>query len=141
MTTITERPSTTRRIVTLPRVEGLEKVTGGAVYAAEYPVAEHCHAFPVTARIGRGRVAGVAVEAGAETPGVLAVMWHGNAPRLTEVGDPFVDVLMDDLVAFRGQIIGLVVAETAETAREVAETLAVTYADETSPDVVLRADD
>ena len=141
MTTTLERPTTRRRIESLPRVEGLDKVSGAARYAYEFDIGEHCYGWPVTATVGAGRVAGVDVDAALAVPGVLAVLWHGNAPRLNDADSKFVWVLQDDRVAFRGQVVGLVVADSPETAREVASTVAVTYADVTAPDVVLRADD
>ncbi len=142
MTTTVDRPDVGRRIGSLPRVEGLEKVTGRARYAFEAPIGEHCHAWPVTATIGRGRVIDVDTEAALAQPGVRAMLWHGNAPRLVEgAGDGFVWVLQSDEVAFRGQVVGLVVADSPEVAREVARTVPVRYADAATPDVVLRAAD
>jgi xanthine dehydrogenase YagR molybdenum-binding subunit len=141
MTTTLDREAAGTRIRSLPRVEGLDKVTGKARYAYEFEVGEHCYAWPITATVGKGRVEAVDVEAALAAPGVLAVIWHENSPRLHQTDSRFVWVLQDDEVAFRGQVVGLVVAESPETAREVASTVAVTYADVTTPDVVLRPDD
>jgi len=97
------------------------------------------YAWPVTASIGAGEVRHVDVDAALAQPGVLAVLWHGNAPGLADVGDSKVAVLQSPVVAFRGQVVALVVATSSEQAREVASTLDVGY-DSREPDVVLRTD-
>ena len=63
---------------------------------------------------------------------------HGNAPRLHEP-DPFLAVLQTPEVAFRGQVVALVVALTQEAAREAAARLPVEY-DVLPHDTVLTPD-
>ena len=68
-------------------------------------------------------------------PGVLGVLHHGNAPRLTPGAgyrspDASLLMLQDDHVPHRGWPVALVVAETPEQARAGAEALAVTYDEE-----------
>ena len=128
--------ATLGRSLGTPRVEGPDKVTGAATYAAEYHVDGICHGWIHGAQIAKGRVLAVDVDAALATPGVLAVFWHGNAPKLSKSLDPMTDVLQSDEVAFRGQVVALVVAETPEVARDVAMTLDVEYAP-ASHDVVL----
>src|SRR5690348_12188322 len=123
----------------LSRVEGVDKVTGRARYALEYDVDGPAYAWPVQAAIARGRVASVDAEALVGRDGVLEVLWHGNAPRLHDIRDALTDVLQRPEVAFRGQIVALVVALTQEEAREAAARLTVTY-DEDGHDTVLTAD-
>lgn len=72
-------------------------------------------------------------------PGVLAVLWHGNAPALQDTGNHMLAVLQSARVAFRGDVVALVVAETQEQARETAARLDVTY-DVEGHDVVLTDD-
>ncbi len=123
----------------LDRVDGPLKVTGTARYAFEQPVDRPAYMFPLQATIAAGRI--IAVEASAATaePGVLAVLTHKNAPRLAWTGDPEVAVLYSDQVAFRGQLVGAVVAETSEIARHAAGLVKLDY-QEWAHDVVLRAD-
>ena len=71
----------------LHRVEGREKVTGSARYAAEYPAEDLVHAWPVLSDIAAGRVTDVDTAGVEKMPGVLRVWWHGNAPVLADVGD------------------------------------------------------
>ncbi|GGY06664.1 xanthine dehydrogenase family protein molybdopterin-binding subunit [Streptomyces djakartensis] len=120
------------------RVEGRDKVTGAARYAAEVPFAELAHGWLVLSTVARGRVRSVETEAVLAMPGVLAVLHHHNAPRVDTdyVGllgvppDLTVALFQHDRVAHRGWPVALVVAETSEQAREAAESLVVHYEEE-----------
>lgn len=116
------------------RVEGRDKVTGAARYAGEIPFAELAHGWLVLSTVARGRVRPVEDAAVLAMPGVLAVLHHGNAPRVDTgyVGmlgrpNPVVGLFQHDRVPFVGWPVALVVAETSEQAREAAETLVVRY--------------
>ncbi|MFC4536525.1 xanthine dehydrogenase family protein molybdopterin-binding subunit [Sphaerisporangium dianthi] len=122
----------------LDRVDALEKVTGRAKYAYDHGPADMVHAVPVEASIARGEIVQVDVDAMLKLPGVLAAIWHGNAPRLA-TADEDLAVLQSRRVAYRGQYVAVVVAETLDDAREAARTLRVEYAPE-EHDVGLRAD-
>ena len=121
------------------RVEGKAKVTGEARYAAEFPLTRLAYGWVVQATIARGRVLSVEEEAGMRMPGVLAVITHGNAPRLQVIDDGELLVLQDEQVHYRGQTVALVVASTLEQARAAADALRVSYAAEPH-DVLLSAD-
>ncbi|MBW8486608.1 xanthine dehydrogenase family protein molybdopterin-binding subunit [Actinomadura parmotrematis] len=111
------------------RVEGREKVTGTARYAYEYPVAGAAYAFAVQAAAGPGRVTAVHDEEVLALPGVIAVLSHRNAPALKPVEDGELALFQSDEVAYRGQVVAAVVAETLDTAREAARLLRVDYDD------------
>lgn len=121
------------------RVEGVDKVTGRARYAFEYVAEGACYGWPVQSTIARGRVASVDAEALGTGDGVLTVLWHDNAPRLADTGDAALAVLQDDRVAYRGQVVALVVASTPEDARQAADWLPVHYHVD-DHDTVLTAD-
>ncbi|MEV0978895.1 xanthine dehydrogenase family protein molybdopterin-binding subunit [Streptomyces sp. NPDC049915] len=117
-----------------PRVEGRAKVTGTARYAGEIPFADLAHGWLVTSAVARGRIAGIDTEPVLTMPGVLAVLHHGNSPRLdTEytglLGTPdrTSALFQHDRVPHLGWPVALVVAETSEQAREAAEALVVHY--------------
>ncbi|MFB7558969.1 xanthine dehydrogenase family protein molybdopterin-binding subunit [Streptomyces brevispora] len=119
------------------RVEGLDKVTGAARYAGEIPFAELAHGWLVLSTVARGRVRPVDDAAVLAMPGVLAVLHHGNAPRVDTdyIGmlgrpNPVVGLFQNDRVPFVGWPVALVVAETSEQAREAAEALVVHYDEE-----------
>ncbi|MDO0924696.1 xanthine dehydrogenase family protein molybdopterin-binding subunit [Streptomyces sp. TG1A-8] len=121
------------------RREGRQKVTGGARYAAEHPLAGRAHAWPVPAAVARGRVRDVDTADALALPGVLAVLTPGDAPRLAEPDDATLALLQDPDVPHRGWCVALVVAETPETARAAARAVHVTY-DTEAHDAGLRPD-
>jgi xanthine dehydrogenase YagR molybdenum-binding subunit len=140
MTTATTRPTAVTGAVGTAhtRVEGRDKVTGAARYAGEIPFADLAHGWLVLSTVARGRILSVDTASVLGMPGVLAVLHHGNAPRLDVdyVGmlgvppDPTAAVFQNDRVPHAGWPVALVVAETPEQAREAAEALVVTYEEE-----------
>lgn len=124
--------------VPLDRIDGPDKVRGLARYAFEAPVDNPLYLYPLQAEIAAGRITGVDTSAATAEPGVLVVLTHQNAPKLSST-DPEVAVLYSDEVAFRGQFVGGVVAETSEIARHAAGLVRLDY--EARPhDTALRAD-
>jgi xanthine dehydrogenase YagR molybdenum-binding subunit len=116
------------------RVEGRDKVTGAARYAAEIPFAELAHGWLVVSTVARGRVRALDTAPVLAMPGVLSVLHHQNAPRVTTdyagilgAPDPTAAVFQHDRVPHMGWPVALVVAETPEQAREAAEALVVQY--------------
>ncbi|GIM88398.1 xanthine dehydrogenase family protein molybdopterin-binding subunit [Paractinoplanes toevensis] len=120
----------------LARLEGPAKVTGAARYAAEYPQDDVVHGWIVQSPVPRGRLNAVLAD---PTADAIAVLWHGNAPRLEPADDPELDVLQSDRISYRGQPVALVVAETLEAARRAAQVLQLDITAE-EHDAVLRAD-
>src|SRR2546429_8809562 len=123
----------------LNRIDGAQKVTGAARYAYEYPVEGVTYVFPVQSTIARGRVVSIDASAARALPGVIAVLSHENAPRLAPLDDAELAVFQSDAIAYHGQFLAAVVAETSEIARHAASLVAVRY-EEQPPDVDLRAD-
>jgi len=121
------------------RVDGAAKVRGEATYAFEQQVEDPAYLYPIRASVARGRVTGVDTAAAEALDGVLLVMTHLNAPRLASTDNGELAILQSAGVAFRGQLIGAVVAETSEVARHAAELVTVDY-DEHEHDTELRAD-
>ncbi|MFJ2833222.1 xanthine dehydrogenase family protein molybdopterin-binding subunit [Streptomyces sp. NPDC087263] len=145
-TTTTGTAAATRAVGTAhTRLEGRAKVTGAARYAGEIPYAELAHGWLVLSTAARGRIRSVEDAPVLGMPGVLAVLHHGNAPRLhanytNAFGqpDPVLQLFQHDRVPFVGWPVALVVAETSEQAREAAEALLVRY-DEEPHDVAFSA--
>jgi xanthine dehydrogenase YagR molybdenum-binding subunit len=114
------------------RVEGPLKVTGGAPYAADHHHAGLVHGHLVLATIGRGTVRSMDVSRAEAAPGVIAVYtpFHPlglNSNAAGQRPENYVP-LQDTAVRFRGQIIGLVVADTIERARDAAALVTADYA-------------
>jgi xanthine dehydrogenase YagR molybdenum-binding subunit len=123
----------------LDRIDGPAKVTGTARYAYEHALERAAYVFPVQSTIAKGRVTAIDADAAHALPGVLHVLTHRNAPRLASVEDAALAVLQSDAVAYRGQFVAAVIAESYEIARQAAGLVVVTYAEQPH-DVVLRAD-
>lgn len=125
----------------IDRVDARLKVTGAAKYAAEFNQPNMTYAFPVRATIANGTITGIDRSAALNSPGVIAVLTHENAPRLKAInqqefgraggrlGENLVP-LQDNKVHYFWQFIGVVVAETYEQARHAAGLVRVTYAEE-----------
>jgi xanthine dehydrogenase YagR molybdenum-binding subunit len=121
------------------RVDGRRKVTGTATYAAEFQVPGVAHGAIVRSTVANGRIASINTEAAERASGVIAIVTHRNAPRLSYrphkgAPDPRVGerlhVLQDDRVNHQGQPIGLVIANGLEQAIHAASLVRVTYAPE-----------
>jgi xanthine dehydrogenase YagR molybdenum-binding subunit len=121
------------------RRDGSDKVRGTAVYAYETPVDAPLYCHPVQATIARGRVTGMDTTAAQTLDGVVTVLTPSTTERLASTEDGELAILQDDRVHFRGQLIGVVIAETSEVAREAAGLVVVDYEREPH-DVVLTAD-
>ncbi|PTE21951.1 xanthine dehydrogenase [Cereibacter changlensis JA139] len=122
----------------LERSEGALKVTGRAVYAAEQARSLHgaAHAAPaygvlVRATIPKGRVLSLGREAVLAMAGVRAVLADACFLRNPAQGTAGkAPVQGPEEVAYYGQPIALVVADSFEQARDGAQRLVVRYAEE-----------
>ncbi|MFG2074322.1 xanthine dehydrogenase family protein molybdopterin-binding subunit [Nonomuraea maritima] len=121
------------------RIEGRVKVTGLATYAAEYPVEGLVHAFPVQSQIAKGRIRQVDAAQALAMPGVLAVLSSEDPPELAADASGELALFQSREVAYRGQLVAAVVADTLDNARAAAAAVRVGY-DPDDHDVSLRAD-
>ncbi|MGF1626404.1 MAG: xanthine dehydrogenase family protein molybdopterin-binding subunit [Alphaproteobacteria bacterium] len=116
------------------RRDGPAKVTGGALYAADTPLAGALHAVIVPATRPRARIIAIDLAHAAAAPGVVAIFTHRNTPAFGPVtvvlAEDSLPPLQDDRVAYEGQPVALVVAETLEQATEAARLVSVSYRDE-----------
>jgi xanthine dehydrogenase YagR molybdenum-binding subunit len=122
------------------RVDGRDKVTGQARYAAEYPAQALLYGVVVSGSIPKGRIKSIRTDAALAVPGVVDVLTHLNRPRIRSFdifykdmtapgGSPF-RPLYDDKIAYSGQPVALVVAESFEAARYAARLVEVDYESE-----------
>lgn len=119
-----------------PRYEAREKVTGAASYASDVRLARTAHAYLLTSKIGRGVIQSFDLAPAKAVAGVLEILTYENVgdairqmPMLFEGGylaDSF-RPLGSAQVAYWGQPIAMVVAETYEGAREAAARIGVAY--------------
>ncbi|HKS21762.1 MAG TPA: xanthine dehydrogenase family protein molybdopterin-binding subunit [Thermoanaerobaculia bacterium] len=113
------------------RVDGRAKVTGGARYAAEHNVNDVVHAVVIAATIPSGTIKSIDATAAKKAPGVIAVLSHLNAPKLTAPSQgnfpEHFAPLSDGTVHYVGQQIAVVVADTIEHATHGAELVKIAY--------------
>ncbi len=124
----------------LTRLDGPAKVTGTAPYASEYQLDAPLYLHPVQATIAKGRVTAMDTAAAQGIDGVAAVLTVFDAPTLADTSDGDLTILQDNQIHYRGQFIGAVLAETAETARHAAALVRVDYDTDTHR-TELRTDD
>ncbi|MCE3607880.1 xanthine dehydrogenase family protein molybdopterin-binding subunit [Massilia sp. P8910] len=119
------------------RVDGRDKVTGRARYAAEHPAEGLLYGVVVSGTITKGRIAAIDAGRALAVPGVIEVITHQNRPRIRSFdlfykdmtapgGSPF-RPLYDDRIHSSGQPVALVVAETFEAARHAASLVDIAY--------------
>ncbi|MEW1952265.1 xanthine dehydrogenase family protein molybdopterin-binding subunit [Terrabacter sp. NPDC080008] len=122
------------------RTEGPLKVRGAAAYAYEAPADDPLYLHLVQSTVAKGAVRSVDAGAALAHEGVVAVLDHTNAPRLEDGENAELQVLQTPDVAFRGQVVAVVVATSPEAAREGARLVRVGY-DVREHRAQLRADD
>ncbi len=122
----------------LDRLDARAKVTGAALFSAEYPVEGLAHAALVYSTISKGVIQEIDTAAAEAAPGVLKVITHHNAlkmkvaPPFSVEGDPNcgssdVAILNTDRIHYDGQPIAIVVADTEDRAEHAASLIKVTY--------------
>lgn len=125
----------------LDRVDGRQKVTGGARYAAENNVANLTYGALVSSTIPAGTIRTIDDSLAKKSPGVLAVISHRNAPTVNASASPQAGgreqssslaeskyvPFSDATIHYLGQHIAVVVADTLEHAVRGAELVRVVY--------------
>jgi xanthine dehydrogenase YagR molybdenum-binding subunit len=117
------------------RVDAHDKVRGATRYAADDARPGLLHAALVPSRIARGTVTRIDTSAAQRVRGVRTVLTHENVGAFDTGGflmgggfgfQSFYP-LRSAQIAYRGQSVAMVVADTLEAAREAASLVAVTY--------------
>lgn len=118
----------------LPRIDGPRKVTGTARYAAEHFPDGMVHGVLLRAPFGCGRVTAVDATEALAMPGVLAVIRDERLIRNAgNFGGAAAPVQGVNEVAYFGQPVGLVVADSFERARAAALCVRISF--ESAPGV------
>jgi xanthine dehydrogenase YagR molybdenum-binding subunit len=110
-----------------PRLDGRLKVTGEARYGSDFPVSNPAFAYLIISPIAKGRIQTIDLTHAKAVPGVIEIFTHENMNDIrllkfsTSGGGPISSwQKMGPEIGHDGQIIGMVVAENFETAREAA---------------------
>lgn len=110
------------------RVDGKNKVTGSATYAAEHKLANMSYGVLVGSTIAKGKIKNIDTKAASGAPGVLAVISYLNSFKVPgfqpvdKKADPRAQdwqglkVFYDNTIYSNGQPIAVVVADTYERA-------------------------
>jgi len=119
------------------RVDGVLKVTGQALYAAEYGAPGVLHGVIVSSTVAAGRIRKLDIRQAKALPGVVEIFTHENRAKAAwldrnwrdDVAPPGHPLrpLYSDRVLYSGQPIALVVAESFEAARDAASMVRAEY--------------
>ncbi|OSM95679.1 molybdopterin cofactor-binding domain-containing protein [Lonsdalea populi] len=129
MTEVKNRPD--RRVIgrEAPRVDGLGKVKGSAVYGDDIVMKDMLYGVCRYADIAAGRVEAVDLDAALAVPGVVKIATWRDVPGESHIGVVMADYppLVKDNIAFRGDVIAAIAAETYEAACLAADKIRVRY--------------
>ncbi|MEH6717238.1 MAG: xanthine dehydrogenase family protein molybdopterin-binding subunit [Aurantimonas endophytica] len=122
----------------IARIDARAKVTGAPIYAADRRSETPMHAVFAVSTIAKGRLTRLDVARAEAVPGVRLVLTHRGTGALEQGGfllsggfafQSFMP-LMSDVIAYRGQPIAMVVADTLESAMHAASLVDATYSQE-----------
>jgi len=121
-----------------PRVDAAEKVKGAAIFGADRSPKNVLHAALAVASIAKGRIEAIDVTAARAQKGVRDVFTHETIGELNKVGfllgggpaAQSIQPMLSSNIAYRGQPIALVIAETLETAVAAAALIKTRYTTE-----------
>ena len=113
----------------VPRVDGLAKVRGAAVYGDDIVLKNMLYGVCRYADIAAGEIASLDISEAEKMPGVVKIATCKDIPgqRFIGVVVPDYPPLVDREIAFRGDVIAVVAAESYELACQAAEKIRVTY--------------
>ncbi len=124
------------------RIDGRLKTTGGALYAAEFPVKNLSYAVTIQSTICSGTIQKIDTSKAQAAGGVLAIYTWQNAPKLKsppesadspiKLGEKELLPLQSGRIFYDGQHIAMVVAESFEQAEHAAALIEVEYTAEPS---------
>jgi xanthine dehydrogenase YagR molybdenum-binding subunit len=134
-----------------PRIDGPLKVSGTAMYAADFHFLGLLYAVPVEATIANGKIQKLDTAAAEKMPGVRAIFHRANIGKIfrSVLGKGMEGICVerrppfeDDVIRYYGQYVALAVADTFEAAKAAADAVRVSYIKE-KPNVEtdLKADD
>jgi len=113
------------------RIDAIEKVTGKALYAADFNIEGMCHAVLVRSSRPHARIKSINIKEALEIEGIVKILTHKDIP-----GKPFYGVIKKDQpllavdrVRYIGEPILIIVAKSEKQAREAAKLVKIEYED------------
>ena len=112
----------------VPRVDALDKVTGGAKYCSDFKVPWMLHGKILRSSYPHARIVSIDTARAEKLPGVRAVVTGKDAPNIF-YGRHVLDcpILASDIVRFVGEPMAAVAADTAAIAEEALDLIEVIY--------------
>lgn len=112
----------------VPRVDGPDKVSGMARFAADLNLPGLLHARPVLSIYSHAKIKSINTEAASKVPGVVRVVTAADLPiKPGKAESRRRNPLAKDEVFFYGQPVAIVLGETEGAARDGAELLEIEY--------------
>ncbi|WP_380183143.1 molybdopterin cofactor-binding domain-containing protein [Kalamiella sp. sgz302252] len=113
----------------VPRVDGLAKVKGAAVYGDDVVLKNMLYGVCRYADIAAGEIASLDLTEAEKIPGVVKIATWKDIPgqRFIGVVIPDYPPIVDREIAFRGDVIAVIAAESYEIACQAADKIRVTY--------------
>ncbi|MBL8628777.1 MAG: xanthine dehydrogenase family protein molybdopterin-binding subunit [Rhodospirillaceae bacterium] len=113
------------------RIDAALKVTGQVKYPSDAAVKNPVYAYFVTSAVAKGRIKSINTDQAKRVDGFIDILTHENTKGeiKTQVGYPgFTNQTVEtDEIQHDGQIVGMVVAESYEAAREAAHKVQIQY--------------
>ena len=141
MATVTEQPTPEYKVIgTTPiRPDGLDKVTGRAIYGADFKIAGVVHAAILRSPHAHARIKRLDTSKAEAIPGVLAVLTAADFPSFGDIPPGILEarrrlaytkdqVMAETKVTFKGQSVAAVAALDFNTALEATKLIEVEYA-------------
>src|SRR4030042_2071890 len=115
----------------VPRVDGVDKLTGNASYAGDVSFPGMVHLKVLRSDRPHAKIVAIHTDRAEAYPGVVKVFTHRDVPGRKRVGGRSKDqpVLCEDKVRFVGDAVAMVAAETLEAAAEAISLIRVDYED------------
>lgn len=113
----------------IPRVDGIEKISGTAKYADDYHLEDMHAIYLVRSPYAHARILRIQMEDALKVPGVLGVLTAKDVPGENRFGIIVEDqpVLAEDRVRFKGEAVAMIVASSREIAQKATEKIQVGY--------------
>jgi len=121
----------------IDRVDGKQKITGSAQYAAEYPFKDLAHGVAITSAVAKGHIRSIDTAKAEKIPGVFGILTYKNSlslhfpqgsdPGSGKYAEKDLLPLQSDRIFYDGQHIAVVLADTLQTAEYAASLVKITY--------------
>ncbi|WP_353112681.1 xanthine dehydrogenase family protein molybdopterin-binding subunit [Salinisphaera dokdonensis] len=125
-----------------PRIDGPQKLSGQAMYAADYHLPNMAYAYGVFSTVASGTIDDIDLSQAKQMSGVIDIFHHDHFPDLYRTPSSFAQEnkvdetrlpFEDNRVYYPGQFVALVVADTFANARAAAYAVKVKYSADAEP--------